>query len=637
MALNRARALFDGNLVGVSMSMAVTPGIVPDNGTIVYATNTTQPSNNIGDLVLQWGNDTDGWSTVRTWVDCHLARADRQKKRYDDIVYTVRDRRWRWQHRYINGVYNVRDEKDSLITATQKTPQELATLLLEALGESSFDVTAFSTVADDAPAVQWLYANAATELSKLAQRFGLDVHLLSDNTVKMVQRGTGTVPGTTNLIEPVQATLALEQPPETIRAYCSATEFESWLKLTPCAPELDGTVEDLDDLSFMPLAGWERTDPVAFLDVNGATDAETTRLREHCKRYIWRMFRVSGFAGGATKPPGYDADEGGSLPAVTNMKLLAPFQPNRLQTGLDENGKYRRLPAELAGSFSQLDTIDPHSVPKYTLWTDGFRIDGNNGYVYTNRPCYRLPIPVHTYANSAARIAFTGYTPTQEDFDSKSLFVDADTLNYWRIAAYNPSGPIVTWESAVESISPPILALRCAYGLREANYGNRYHHGYDHTTGATNGSGDAAIRVPWTNRIVIEEYTSDYSDLAATGTEFDNKTAVEAILQAAAEAEALNYLPTLQPQTGRYHTPFTIDTDGKVQQVSYSAGAELEFVQTVSVNFEHVRNQLPRDEEMRARTARNELKQDLSEFGQKQLLRAAEQAVAFPMHMIPVV
>lgn len=637
MALNRSRASFGGLLVQGSLAMSRTPGITPDRGSIVWPINDTQPSANIGNLVLQWGNDTDGWTTAHTWVDCRLSAFQEIRGRYRDAKYLVEDRRWRWRYPSVIGSYNVRDEENVVIPSTAQNPRELAEILLDAMGETGYSVAALPTDAELAPEVTWLYDNAAAELKKLANLFGCDVHLDSDNVVRIKARGVGTPPGTTNMMDPVTVGIAVEQPPIAVRAYAADTLFESWLELEPCAPELDGTIELLDDLTFKPAVGWGKTDPENFMAVTGGSDAETKKLRAHCQKYVWRMFRLKGFVGGRTKPPGYDADlDGGGSPwaAVTDMKLLLPLLPTRLLTGPDEDGDFHRLPAEVAGSWAPHGLFSSKNLPPYTIWTHGFRLDVNNGYVFLNRPCYRVPNVVHAYANSSARTAFTGYSPTQADFHNGNLFRQKDNNTFWKLTAWS-SGPVVTWASAEMTYQPPVLALRCGYGLRQTKSGPRYHHTNTYSTGVSNGTTFEPLRKTEYQRIVIEEYTSDYTDLSAIGTEYDNKTTVAADLLAAATLHATRYQATLQPQTAMYHTPYLLETDGIVQQITYAAGAEEPFEQTVSVNWEHDESQRPAYQRWQAEKQRADQEKSLQEFGATQTARTIQQQILLPMLLMP--
>jgi hypothetical protein len=66
---------------------------------------------------------------------------------------TILDRRWRWQFETIKGWYNVRLGNLSIKPGTEKTPQELAALCLDAMGETVYDVSAMPNSLR--PEVRW--------------------------------------------------------------------------------------------------------------------------------------------------------------------------------------------------------------------------------------------------------------------------------------------------------------------------------------------------------------------------------------------------------------------------------------------------------------------------------------------------
>ncbi len=79
---------------------------------------------------------------------------------------------FRWASRFgeINGLYNAILPDNTLDPDLERTPQQLATLLGDAMGLTSFDVTALP---DDArPLVNWVCANPASELDRLCDLLG---------------------------------------------------------------------------------------------------------------------------------------------------------------------------------------------------------------------------------------------------------------------------------------------------------------------------------------------------------------------------------------------------------------------------------------------------------------------------------
>ena len=149
---DRARWKYGSLLIEGHVSMACSPGVIPDQGRMIQPQGTTQPTSAIADLILEWGN-TGTWAEVRRWKNCSIVRLEQTHEPYKDTVYTIQDRRWRWKHKFVNGSYNVKDETGTAIGSTLKNAREIATLLLNALGETGYDVTAIPTTASVAPEV----------------------------------------------------------------------------------------------------------------------------------------------------------------------------------------------------------------------------------------------------------------------------------------------------------------------------------------------------------------------------------------------------------------------------------------------------------------------------------------------------
>ena len=100
----------------------------------------------------------------------------------------VKDRRWAWQFGYIHGSYNRPRPNGSLIR--EKTPQELAGLLLDAMGETGYDVSRLPN--QTRPEKVWEGALPAAELDALCASLGCIVVLnpMTDR-VEIWQEGEG--------------------------------------------------------------------------------------------------------------------------------------------------------------------------------------------------------------------------------------------------------------------------------------------------------------------------------------------------------------------------------------------------------------------------------------------------------------
>jgi len=694
----QARWKFGSIVIQGSVRMSCTPGIAPDQGLMIQPTNDVQPTNAIDDLVLEWGDGLT-WTEVRRWKDCCVTRLERQWEPYIDTMYTIQDRRWKWKFPFVHGSYNVRDETGKLIEGDSlKSMRGLATILLTAMNEEAIDVAVldddiepYAMGRDLIPQIAWLYANAAIELEKLCQLVGGSVHLLADNTIAIRNDEDPTLLPELNQIDPTVAAYSFDQKPEKIRAFASDTLFDGWLALEPVAPELGGNdsedsdVKRIHDLSFTPVGGWDSCDPEEFMAIGRNADGtpvttgplavESYRelVRQHCKKYIWKMFRICGFAGDITKPPGYrtdlnpedlvddvpqpfpdvvtphgypgyyDADTDTyftDLPAK-QMKNILPLEPTRLQSGIDEFGKFRKLPAEVAGQFKRHDTYGTTNTPtgSLTIWNYGFRVDVKNGYVFMNRPCFRIT-PIEPYNNDVDQIRFrtlhTGTELSEFFLDTDKLYrtmrmsIDAQDAAFYEVAERAPGDP---WPVVY---MPPVLYLRCGHGLKKDFYGVRYHHAWTYTTGATNGTGIEPLRKTEFQRVVIESYDSDYTNLNVFGnTPFDTKPNVEGSLEAAVTEYAMKYELQIAPFTNRYSVPYSQDTNSSVKQITWEAGATQPFIQTVSVGTEHDYGQMTQEKkEWDAYRAKN-VKDANEQFGvSKTLDNAVRQQWDFGMGIV---
>ena len=91
------------------------------------------------------------------------------------VGLSLLDRRWKWKYGAISGRYNLRTKAGALDRETERTPQELATLLLTAMGESGFSVVDLPNLAR--PEIDWVGANPAGELAALCESLGCRVVL----------------------------------------------------------------------------------------------------------------------------------------------------------------------------------------------------------------------------------------------------------------------------------------------------------------------------------------------------------------------------------------------------------------------------------------------------------------------------
>jgi len=526
---DQGTAKWNGLIVEEYAKMSRSKGVQPDTGEIVFARGATQPSNANGILAFFYGG-----VQVDEFRDCRISLVEDATTAWKQWRYTVRDRRWKWKYPRIDGRYNVRDDDNSVVPGTAKNARELATLLLQALGETGFDVSALPTDANLAPSVDWDFTPAAQQLQELVALFGCDVHLLPNNTVSILREGTGTLPPSTGLQMDAEVGLTITDAPDKVGAYAGNTQFESWLELEPVMYEYPtGQVVLLEDSALKPAGGWGVCDLEACLAV-ATTEVDTKlqqRKRQQARDYLYRLWRPRKFAGTATKPPGYTGA------SVTDMRLILPLIPTRLIPG--ENtpaGEKVMAPPELIGEFFD-DTYqrNRNAVNLRKLEPNEFSIDGARGHIRTSMPMYRIQ-------NGGSHL-------------------------------------------------PARLWLRCGYHLRQNLYGSRWTQYWEQATGATNGTATEWLNRSDVNRKIIAVYPTDYAEPFTPGTPIDNLTAINTILQNATTERIYQYANSLTPTVFRYTTILSVPTNGRTSQVTHECGRGRKAQTVASVDFEHDRSQ----------------------------------------------
>jgi len=243
----------------------------------------------VGNLVLSY---TDGVTVdVITYVDCLVDAASYE---FNDSGYlvslTIIDRRWRWAFGEISGNYNVRNDDGTIVkdggpglspvSDTEKTPQELAILCLDAMGESGYDVAALPDNAR--PTIDWDYQNPAQALAALCDELGCAVGLTHANQAKIFVLGTGAgLPAGPIVTE----SMSIDPPnlPDFIRIRTAPVMVNWDFDLEAVGLETDGSIKRIEQLSYKPPDSWANP---GFFDV--ATDAN----RELAHKSVYRWYRI---------------------------------------------------------------------------------------------------------------------------------------------------------------------------------------------------------------------------------------------------------------------------------------------------------------------------------------------------------
>lgn len=131
-------------------------------------------------------------STTISFSNCKIDQATYEVSPQGQTwTLSIFDRRWRWSGLgTISGSYNRKNDDGSLTTdAILQTPQQLMSLVLNALNESDYDVSDVPNTTN--PSVEWDGARPDAVLSYLCDQLGCRVVLQLDDTIKICLVGNG--------------------------------------------------------------------------------------------------------------------------------------------------------------------------------------------------------------------------------------------------------------------------------------------------------------------------------------------------------------------------------------------------------------------------------------------------------------
>lgn len=366
-----------GAVIGADYTLGhgVSPGIC----NLRVAAGTTLRAN-VGDLVFRFGE------VKLRFADCVLQSGALRLGRGGQ-VWNLRivDRRWKWQYGTVSGRYNIRGEDGRIDRRLpQKTPQQLAALLLEAMNESGFSVSALPAKAR--PEVVWDHANPARELAELCEALGCRVVLGTDNKVRIRRLGQGQRLPDGGLA--MNAGLGVQRtiPPDEIRLVYGPTVYQSRLTLEAVGEDTDGSIRPIDELEYKPEDGWK----------HGAASAEN----DLADKTVFRMYRVEGQASGGLQFPTLDRPKVESLDQYVLRDRLAEMSEGT-------EGVKRRRPPVVCGTYYDERTDAEGNTPPNTFYRYGFTLDPERHLVIFDRPVYR--IDEDGYYNAAQLFLTTSY------------------------------------------------------------------------------------------------------------------------------------------------------------------------------------------------------------------------------------
>ena len=382
----------------LSWSFTLSHGITPSAALVEIAPQFGLPAE-VGPMVISFG------SLALEFDDCVLDSANVRRNQSGMIVsLSILDRRWRWRYGQISGRYNVRQKNGRLDPDTEQSPQELATLLLEALDESEFDVSGLPNL--PRPEVDWVYANPAQELAALAESLGCRVVIDLAGVISLQVAGTGADLPDTGTQRTWNFGIDPPTRPDSLLVVGGPTRFQTMFVLEAVGQETSGEIVPIDDLSYKPEGGWQNEAWLGFANVKDPGD------RAKARETVYRWYRIQGTAPqaaeGEFQVSGFDG-------SIDGLWQILPVENGLVDTYTETDGIERPQPPQVAGIFWDR-SLDAKNVPSQRPYRGGFSLDTERGIV--------------KFAEAVLQVtsAGTSFTPAQLFLTVAHSVKDADTL-----------------------------------------------------------------------------------------------------------------------------------------------------------------------------------------------------------------
>lgn len=249
-----AHAEFPGIQTGniLAASIDVVHGIWPSVAVLTIIPQPEIPTL-IGTLTFTSGKGVPNEVTL-SWPKARINEASFQRNDRGEVwQLSIFDRRWKWAYGSIWGRYNIRKDDGSLVgwgtsKSSERTPQELARLCLDAMRETSYDVGLMPN--DLRPEVDWDFDNPAEALADLCDQVSCRVVLGLDNRVRIHPAGVGAY---LPIVPEVMDNSVNRTPPVIPDQLAIATakcRYQSDLLLEAVGKDLDGSIKPIDQLSY---------------------------------------------------------------------------------------------------------------------------------------------------------------------------------------------------------------------------------------------------------------------------------------------------------------------------------------------------------------------------------------------------
>jgi hypothetical protein len=528
-------ATFPGIRQTKSCTFTLSHGITPSVAVLEFAPP-AEFTGEGGDLVFLYGNASI------VFPDCKVDFQTLQRTDHGLIwSFHILDRRWKWRFGSISGTYNVRLDDGTIDPAYQLAPQDLATLLLQTMGESAFDVSQLPN--DSYPFVEWAADNPAQALADLCDSLGCRVVLTLSNAVLIARIGVGVQLPDGPM---VNNSLSINPPelPDSITVVGGKARYQTDWVLYPVGLDSNGQIKPLSRLSYAPspssgdgMGGFSLSAfPPFFDDISdvaitmASSQPPQTQalvlpqcepqltLRKLAQLSVWRWFQIQ-----LLNPDGSSPFRGipGCPVKITDLKQIE-LESEQVAVMLDPtDGKVVNIPAMVHGRFYS-DDFAFAVTPFGTQYQKGFSID-----------------PVHRM------VKFSDYVYAYE--------VDGSGNNTGYLQE-----------------SPPVLYLRTACSVRDPQTFAFVRSIYTIPLGGTWNTGTKIVKRDEIVLGSIANWDVAGGSMRSLGTS-DNSQDVQAESQYYANAATLEFQLT-DPQEIHYAGLVPISPDGAIQQITWSVG-----------------------------------------------------------------
>lgn len=400
--MRQATITFPGLTKIVRANVTWNRGVSPGQITVDTVPQTSVTSA-VGNFSIVWAdrlpdgspNPLDADAVTITLYDCAIDVSTLEIRNNQTWSVTIFDRRWKWQYGEISGRYNVRNDNGSLDTSTEKTPQQLATLCLDAMGETGYDVSQIPNTAR--PEVNWDVENPAQALAGLCSVLRCEVvlTLAENNPVVIYPNGTGTALPTA-YSQSLSQSGKVGQRPAYVRAVTQPILLQRRFKLRAVGLDTDDEVKALADLSYEPASGFQ--DEQFMDDVTTSSDA-----KKLAQKSVYRWFELATFADDTLDIP--------SISPSVGLSSLDSIARVRLTSGLIESqeihGKLKPKEPRLYGTYFSHQYTSGTSNETDAEYPGDFSIDVGRGLVQLREPLVKMNGSTIEEPDLYLEIAFT--------------------------------------------------------------------------------------------------------------------------------------------------------------------------------------------------------------------------------------